>query len=157
MSSFRILFDWEDPAGVRGPELAATWARLEILVDGTPLTELEDLRTKAIRSGVYVPLYPLAEWLAANWWHLWYEDRAHQEPPAFARHSFLAAREGFALPDIRIWPTESRILIECWPYEHVHAGVRFLNRLDLSLDMEGVRDETIRLIEAVLDKLSEKQ
>lgn len=95
--------------------------------------------------------------VAANWWYLWYEDRARQEPPSFARHSFLAAREGFALPDIRIWPAESRTLLECCPYEHAHAAVRFLNRSDFSLDREAARDETIRLVEAVLDKLSEKQ
>jgi hypothetical protein len=157
MSNFRILFEWEDPAGVRGPELAATWARLEIQANGTPLTEFEDLRTKAIRSGVYLPLYPVAEWLAANWWHLWYEDRARQEPLSIAQHSFLAAQEGFALPDLRIWPAESRVLLECCPYVHAHAAVRFLNGLDFSLDREDVRDESIRLVEAVLEKLSEKQ
>jgi hypothetical protein len=154
MSNFRILFEWEDPAGVRGPELAATWARLEILVNGTPLTEIEDLRTKAIRSGRSIP-----------WPNGWRQIGGisgtkivlGRSPLPFARHSFLAAREGFALPDIRIWPAESRTLLECCPYEHAHAAVRFLNRSDFSLDREAARDETIRLVEAVLDKLSEKQ
>ena len=42
MSNLRFDFEWQDPAGARGEELRATWASLSILIDGDPVTELQE-------------------------------------------------------------------------------------------------------------------
>ena len=66
--SFKI--DWVDAEGISGPELSATWASLEIRAGDSIITRVLDTRAKTVRDFVYVPLYPLAEWLATNWWFL---------------------------------------------------------------------------------------
>ena len=66
--SFEV--DWVDAEGVNGPELSATWASLRILAGESVVTRVLDARAQTVRELVYVPLYPLAEWLVTNWWFL---------------------------------------------------------------------------------------
>ena len=70
MSELNFEFDWVDSEGIRGAELSTTWASLKIAVGDSVVTRIEDKRAKTVRDFVYVPLYPLAEWLATNWWFL---------------------------------------------------------------------------------------
>lgn len=64
-------FEWQ-PASeeVRSRELASTWARIELHVDGNCLTVVEDIPTGSIRRSIYVSLFPLAEWIVFNGWDL---------------------------------------------------------------------------------------
>lgn len=112
----QLLVDWEPAAGVTAPELAATWCRLEIVVDGHPVTAVEDRRTSAIRRGVYTSAYPLAEWIAERWWLL----RGHLRPSAVPQsswtwsqvplqpwlrsHNARAAGGGLPWPDLTLVP-----------------------------------------------------
>lgn len=66
----RFVYEWERGEGVVAPELAATWARLELWVDDNCITQVEDLDSGSARRSIYVSLYPLAEWIAFNWWRL---------------------------------------------------------------------------------------
>ncbi len=67
----RFRFDWEPVIeAVRAPELRSTWARLEAWVGDTCITLVEDVSTGSIRRSISVPLYPLAEWMAFNWWSI---------------------------------------------------------------------------------------
>src|SRR5437763_9414455 len=70
MSEIRFDFEWVDPQGARGPELRATWARLAIWADSKCVSRVLDQDVKSVRDAVYLPLYPLAEWLATHWWTL---------------------------------------------------------------------------------------
>lgn len=105
----RISFDfeWLDPSGVPSPELAATWASFRIRVGETCLTRVYDRSAQTVRKNVYVPLYPVAEWLAANWWFLRYElkNKSRASDSAYrSRHALIASREGYAYPDLEIAP-----------------------------------------------------
>jgi len=73
MASISFDIDWQDSEGLQGAELAATFASLRIDVEGETLTQVFDTRARTIRSHVFVPLYPIAEWLASNWWFLLFE------------------------------------------------------------------------------------
>lgn len=73
MNQLTFDFEWKDPGGARGPELSATWARLEIRVGDVPVTRVDDLRARSVRNAIYGPLYPVAEWIVSNWWSLLYE------------------------------------------------------------------------------------
>jgi hypothetical protein len=84
MLDFRFQFEWEDSPRVRAPELDATWARLEIYARDEPITKVEAKRAQSVRTGIYVPLYPIAEWIVANWWFLWDEWRADGATPGIA-------------------------------------------------------------------------
>jgi hypothetical protein len=98
---FRIETEWIDAAGIRGRELAATWASLLIGVDGEIVTRVVDERARTVRNDIYVPLYVLAEWLVTNWWFLFHEveNPSKEDDPAFGRrHALGASREEVRVP-----------------------------------------------------------
>ncbi|MBL8211256.1 MAG: hypothetical protein JNK87_11120 [Bryobacterales bacterium] len=155
MSSFQLKFEFEDAGGVQGPELASTWARLEILLDGIAVTELEDIRTKAVRSAVYAPLYPIAEWFAMNWWRIWFEDRAAWTAAGTRTHSLRKAEEGFALPDLALLPSGRSMQLLSTPYTHQHAAVRFLQVTSAFVGKRAAMDQVGALVEGVLARVSD--
>jgi hypothetical protein len=159
MSDFRLQFEWEDSPRVRAPELSATWARLEIYADGEPITRVEARRTQSVRTGIYVPLFPIAEWMIANWWFLWDEWRANGHEP---RHSLLAAREGFVLPDLSFVPTETKMEVMWRPSVSTFSArpssdVLFLSGGSSIVPKSLVKEEFRRLVEAVIERLSARQ
>ena len=66
MVDFKIRIEWEESPRSRVPELDATWARLQIDIGSESATRVEVTRSESIRSGIYVPLYPIAEWMIAR-------------------------------------------------------------------------------------------
>ncbi|HXB75354.1 MAG TPA: hypothetical protein VNY05_44390 [Candidatus Acidoferrales bacterium] len=159
MSDFQLRFEWEDSPRVRTPELDATWARLEIYAEGEPITRVEARRTQSVRTGIYVPLFPIAEWMIANWWFLWDEWRANGRD---GRHSLLAAREGFVLPDLSFVPTETKMEVMWWPSASTlsarsSSDVLFLSGGSSIVPKAHVKEEFRRLVEAVIERLSARQ
>ena len=150
MAEFRLHFEWEESPRVRTPELAATWARLEIYANEQPITKVEAQRTQSIRTGIYVPLFPVAEWLVANWFFLWDEWRADAPQE---RHSLLAAREGFALPNLSFHPTESQLELRWHRTQAPLSGLEFLAEGSAVVRKAAVREECTRLVEAVVERL----
>lgn len=150
MTDFQLKFEWEDSPRARAPELDVTWARLEIIVGSQAITKVEAARTQSIRSGIYVPLYPLAEWIIANWWFLW----NHWQTDALSsRHNLLNAREGFALPNITFLPTESKVEVRWQPSLVPDSGINFLSSGVAIVNKSVVRDEFRRLVDGVLERL----
>ena len=114
MAEISIDTEWLSGEGIRGAELSATFASLRITVDGQSVTRVFDQRAKTVRDFVDVPLYPLAEWLASNWWFLAheFENAARSEDPGFRRrHALGANAEGYAYPDLVVTPWGSRTRI----------------------------------------------
>jgi hypothetical protein len=76
------------------------------------VTRLIDRRSRGVRDAVYLPLYPLAEWLATHWWLLLHKPEVPGRG-AFAsdesRHNIAAAGEGFALPHLSVRPTGAAV------------------------------------------------
>src|SRR5687767_9856300 len=72
MPNLEFSLDWMEAEDVRGPELSATWAHLVMRVGDSVLTRVLDKRAKTVRDGIFVSVYPLAEWIVANWWSLFY-------------------------------------------------------------------------------------
>jgi hypothetical protein len=68
-------FTWEDAVHpeVRGPELVVTWASMSIFCNSQLVTALEQGSGSESRSHITLPLYPVAEWIVLNWWHLLHE------------------------------------------------------------------------------------
>ena len=153
---FQFQFEWEDPLGARGPELRATWARLEIRVDDIPVSRLIDEKNRSIRDAVYGPLYPVAEWIAMNWWSLLHEVEVPGTPrwETYARrHSLAAAGEGFALPDLRIIPTGEWTEMRWFHRPVSEAGISFVNAGALTLPSGEVRDVLSDFVRSVLARL----
>ncbi len=168
----QFRWEWEDAPSVRSPELRATWARLEVWVGGDCVSRVEDVQSESARRSIYVPLYPLAEWIAYNWWLLRADGRPSSllvRPGAIARfhsrarellrrHSLRAAGDGFSWPDLVFVPEGASTRLVWHPDRELPEGhlVRFLSRGDAYLPGVEVQRELSSLVEAVLTRLSEQ-
>lgn len=158
MAELRFEFDWTDPLGARGDELRATWARLLILVHDEPVTRVLDERAKTVRDSIYVPLYPLAEWLATHWWALCHEletpERAGQ-PDYQSRHSLVTAREGYSLPPLH-FQSSGELVCLAWTYEKLpHHGIEFISRGMACIRLKDFERTVADFLESVIARLRE--
>ena len=158
MTDLDISFEWEDPAGASGAELAATWARLVITIRGEPVTRVLDGKSQTVRTGVYVPLYPVVEWIASNWWRLLYESPIpprHGMPSFGEAHNLRGSGDGFALPSLSMEPFGESVRLHWAPYEHHTAHVEFLSGGTVTVPLDDVREVFRALVESVLKRLGD--
>ena len=162
----RFDIEWLEAPGVRDSILAATWARLRIAADDADVTELICLTSNSRRTGVYGPVFPLAEWLVENWWHLLHEP-APTSPlmpgrgapswklPWIQRHNLLAAREGTALPDAAFVRDGDDIVVRWFPdsKEQGQSRVRFVGEGQVRVSARDFETEAAALIEATLQRI----
>ena len=151
MTELHFEFDWEEPQGAQGPELRATWARLQIRVGEESVTRVLHSALKSVREYVYVPLYPLAEWIVAHWWALLYETQPRSG--FYKRHNLRRGREGFALPDLEILPIGHDTLVQWrrqrvpdWPVQFLESGTAYV-------PSARIEEELGRFVEASLARL----
>ncbi|WP_322751491.1 MULTISPECIES: hypothetical protein, partial [unclassified Frankia] len=167
-SELRFQWEWEPAPGVRSPELRATWARLEILVGTRHVSLVEDLGSGSARRSIYCPLYPLAEWIAFNWWSLAADARPNRAldgpfPDAathdgLLRHSLRSAGDGFRWPDLIIVPegSSTRLL---WRDDHEVSSdqpIRYLGHGHARTPRAQVERELAAVVGAVLTRLAEQ-
>ncbi len=169
-----IRWEWQDAESVRTPEHRATWARIEIKVGAEFVTLVEDRGSGSSRRSIYCPLYPLAEWIAYNWWFLLADTRpssflAQEADPWAAvsrslplglreRHSIRASGDGFSWPDLLIVPDDQETRL-VWGSRRAHTSswpVRFLTNGDVRVRSEHVRQELELLVTGTLTRLSEQ-
>lgn len=167
--SFR--WEWEKAPGVRAPEHRATWARIEISVGRECVTLVEDEESGSSRRSIYCPLYPLAEWVAYNWWFLRADARLARTPDLsrlhridarlFRRHSLRGCGDGFLWPNLLIVPEgEGKRLV--WFRDRTPSPprrpIRFLSEGEALalLDGASVEGELAGLVASVLTRLAER-
>jgi hypothetical protein len=162
---FRV--EWLDAPGVTTPELAATWARYEMWVGGRCVTQVE-AADGTFRRGVYGSLYPLAYWIASNWWLLtshvrpsavdvrYWSWRYVRTQPWLRQHNFRSAGDGMAWPDFTVVP-EGQFTRVAWQqdYEHHSGVVRFASDGRKWLQSDDLRTELVGIVRRVLDRLAE--
>ena len=156
MPELSFDFYWVDSERIRGPELSATWASLRITVGDAVITRILDERAKTVRDRVYVPLYPLAEWLATNWWFLTneYQNPDRQGNPEFRRrHSLSLNREGYAFPDLEVVSSGDRTRLAWRSYAPQWTRVEFLNQGQVWVDKLEFRQACTELIDGVVRRL----
>jgi len=161
MSAFEFHWEWEDPLAAKGPELRATWARLEIRVDQTPVTRLIDLRTEASRDAIYAPLYPVCEWLVHVWWNLLNEPESgpskHLEDSGFrSRHCLAAAGEGFSLPELFLIPTGDYCELRWFPAQPPFGSAQFIESGRTRVPVLALKRKLASLIDAVVARLQDQ-
>lgn len=159
MNSLELCFDWEDPGGAQGAELRATWARLEIRVDGTSITRVIDQRVRSWRDYVVLPIYPLAEWLVSHWWALWLEPERSTAPDPVSflqRHSLVHAREGFALPALSILPSGEWVQLRWQAEELPHQQISFPCSGTAWIPAAEAQDALSGFITSVVERLDQQ-
>ena len=170
----KITWEWEPAESVRTPEHRATWARIEIRIGSDLVTLVEDRGSGSSRRSIYCPLYPLAEWVAYNWWFLQAGTRpsnflaqdgvlaasAWRPLPATLRehHSIRASGDGFAWPDLLIVPDDSETRL-VWGDDSVHSSrwpISFLTRGDHWVRSVQVQRELELVVTGTLTRLAEQ-
>lgn len=156
MAQLSFDLDWMEAEGVNGPELAATWARLRIRAGSSTVTLALDERAKTVRDHVCVSLYPMAEWLASNWWFLASEvtgpiNRGNAD--FRRRHSLAASREGYAYPDLHVFPLGSLTRLLWRRGKTPWARTRFLDAGELLIDSAEFREACGSFVGSVVARL----
>ena len=152
--SFRI--DWTEPEGIHGPELSATCAEFWMQVGDTVITRVEGSENGAIRDTVHVSLYPLAEWLATNWWFLTSErlnPDKERDPEFLKRHALRTNLEGYAFPNIEVVSSGALTRIAWKRGTYPWTKVRFLEDGQERIDGAEFREQCSALIDRVIDRL----
>ncbi len=154
--SVRFQFGWVD-SGPSPDKLAqSTMAALRVDVDGGTVSATVDRQSGIYSTEIVVPLFSVAEWLVANWWHIWYEVAdTNEQPPGFeSRHNLAWVGDGFVLPQLTITPASAdRMHLRWTRYKPRHARIEFLDAGQQSVEREALETEFRNLIDAVLDRL----
>ncbi|MET8699081.1 hypothetical protein ABZW10_09450 [Kitasatospora sp. NPDC004723] len=167
---FKVSWEWESAPGVRLPEHKATWARIEMRAGDDLITLVEDLDSGSSRRSIYAPLYPLAEWLAFNWWKLLYNSRLSRPElsnrldqyrltnPELRQNNFRRIGDGFAWPDVALIPAGKQTTLSWRPYSSPVANwrIRYISRGDIIADSAELRGELARIINSVISRLDEQ-
>lgn len=156
MAQLNFDLDWLEAEGVNGPELAATWANLRIQAGSSTVTLALDVRAKTVREHLYVSLYPMAEWLATNWWFLTSEMESpfkHDDVDFRRRHSLAANREGYAYPDLHVFPLGSLTRLVWHRGSVPWAKTHLLDAGELLVDSAEFREVCGDFLDSVVARL----
>ncbi len=163
-----VRIEWLDAPGVTTPELAATWARYEVWVGGRCVTQIE-APDGTLRRSVYGALYPLAEWIASNWWILashirpsavetrywtWPNVRAY---PWLANHNVRGAGDGMAWPNLTLI-VEGAVTHVTWVADtnYTSGHIRFASSGVTIVRTDGVIEGLARIVNHALERLAEE-
>ena len=164
--------EWQEAPGVRDSVLARTWCRLVIEAGGRLVTEAFHAPTQSARGGVYGSALPLCQWIVENWWFLLNES--YRFPARFAssdlakvprdrgwvqRHSLLAAREGYALPDLTLHRDGHGVIVRWMPDGKFadHPVLRFTGEGETHLSVAEAEQGLAGAVHSVLDRLEGMQ
>jgi hypothetical protein len=164
---FEFKVEWQPAPGVTTHELAATWARYEIWVDDRCVTQVE-AADGTFRRSVYGSLYPLAYWIASNWWLLtshvrptaiesrYWTWRNVRTQPWLRQHNMRGAGDGMAWPDLTLVP-EGAVTRVHWSQDRYKGlgAVRFASDGSGFVPARDFRERLAEIVNHVLDRSAE--
>jgi hypothetical protein len=114
-SHLQLTMDWERLD--QGPdEERACYGQLQIRLGNILLSEGQDGFVERTRPGPLVSGYPLAEWLAWNWWRLTCEPRRDAPDYAWqAAHCLATVGDGYLWPNVTIHSDRERTALVARP------------------------------------------
>lgn len=152
----KLEHEFLDAGDAKGDEVRATWGRLAIHLGDETATRCIDRRADSVRTSVYGPLYPVAEWFAANWWSILYEldngtnSKARSYP---RRHDLQLGEQGFALPRLVFQSRGQDIRISSFPFKHPAVPIEFTGP-PMEIRME--RAELVKVLSAFIELISNR-
>lgn len=156
MTDIKLETEWQDGSGIQGAELASTFAALRIEIGGEIVTKVHDRRAMTVRDSIYVPLYPLAEWIVSNWWFLGheFENPAKGGSAQFRRrHALGTSTDGYAFPDLAIVSSGTRTQLDWSGEGSSWTKIDFLGAGHASVDREEFQSACENLIDRVIRRL----
>jgi hypothetical protein len=167
-SNIDLRIEWLEAPDVTTPELAATWARYELWVGDRCVTQVEE-EGGNLRRAVYGSVYPLAYWVATNWWLLtshirpsevetrywtWPNVRTY---PWLRQHNMRGAGDGMAWPNLTL-VAEGSITRVVWApdTQDTVRSVRFVSSGQTLIQTDSFLRELITIVENVLDRLQDQ-
>ena len=153
--SVRFQFDWVDAGPSPAQAAQATMAALSITAGDAAVTSVLDRGNRIYSDQVVAPLFGVAEWLIANWWHVWHEleDTGEQRPEFESRHNLAFAGDGFALPHLTLVPEGGRMRLQWTAHKPRHARIEFIGEGREHVAREELETELRNLIDAVIERL----
>lgn len=138
-----------------------TVGRLTIVANGHCATEGMDLRGNALEEGPLVSGYPIAQWLAWNWWRLRWEppmpkSAPHRPAESWAMsHMLSTIGSGYCWPDITITSDGFSTELACRAWtDTAHATFRYLGQERTEAVLTSAFDSAVdAFIESVLELL----
>ncbi len=156
-----IQYEWCDGTEPSPDRVSQhTMARVFIKVGDQIVTSVYDRFLKDYRDHIYVPLAYVAEWLAANWWHLWYEAASvsgDQRPGFRSRHDLAYAGNGFVLPSLTLVPVGRQIRVVARGWTPRHAPLEFRGECDVMFARHELEREFRSLVGDVIARLRAKR
>ncbi len=180
--TMRLDIGWLPAPGVEDPTEAATWAEMSLKLNGDVVSRVLDERLNVGRSGFFGSALPLTEWLVDAWPRIVHERRTPVslrealtldplggDPSSgvpresfvewVGYHSTRAAREGGAMPDLRIVRFDSdSFAVRVNPDTGTLAPgvtVRFIAGAEARVAAGDLKAELHRIVESVLSRLAE--
>ena len=138
-----------------------TLGRLTIVANGHCATEGMDLHENALEEGPLVSGYPIAQWLAWNWWRLRWEppmprSAPHRSTESWAMsHMLSTIGSGYCWPDITITSDGFSTELACRAWtDTAHATFRYLGQERTEVVLTSAFDSAVdAFIESVLELL----
>lgn len=156
--SLWIECDPIDQPAAKDPVERMTWCALKIRIGDRFVTRVWDKLANAERTAVYVPAFPIAEWIASNWWFLWNEGQRNQSDWTWNhRHCLRSADSSSLIPSLilfndgeyqrAIWNSDQEGSLPHMPAEFVSYG-------DETLDLYQSRQAVIDFVNDTLGRVS---
>ncbi len=167
MSKFLSL-EWEpvDQPATKDWVEQRTWCALRIQIGHRRISQLWDRTLQAERSQLYLPAFPIAEWIARNWWALLNEaprsdlisssPRDNGQLQWAKRHCLRAADSALLLPRLYLYH-DGELLRAEWhadnPCSLPHMAGHFVASGEETLDPTLTRDALSRFVSDMLSRL----
>lgn len=149
---FELTADWE-ALNEGSPEEVTCFAQVRIAMNGVLLSEGHDPFVGRVRKASLLSAYPLAEWLAWNWWRLRWEPNRRGHEWRFA-HAMATIGEGYVWPNLTVFPDGERVTISARPSNPADEfAVRYINEYVGAISAAEFEGGICRFIEQVLGQL----
>jgi hypothetical protein len=176
LPEFSLEWAWRTGPPVSSPELRATWAELSIAVGPETVTLVHEPQTQTFRNYITGSLYPLAEWIAFNWWSLQADARPGTQISQLRfsyrngvgdargswwvrsrRHILRAACDGFRWPDVLFVPEGRQTRIVWMPDTSTDSrpGNRYASRGNVLVGSDAFTTTLAAFVDGVTSRLTE--
>ena len=165
--SLSFDFDPIDQPAATDPAERETWCSLGIRIGSRHVSRIWDKSLQSERTRLYVPAFPIAEWLVHNWWAILNELPRLEKVPQYAvdvrqmewlsRHCLRSADSALLLPALYLFHDGQSLRAEWYqddPGSLPNMPGEFLSDGAEEIDANSTRESLTQFIDIVLDRVT---